>query len=85
MSEKKAALLVAAVAGLVLTGAAILPSSNIQPYGEATILKRIAQQDSDLCARFRFPAASQEFAQCMAELADVRQRHEQLLIAYEQF
>ena len=83
MSERKAAVLVAVLAGLLLAGSAALSSSGIRPYGEGAILERIAAEDSALCAKFGIAAASQGFEQCMSDLAELRQRHVQLLREYE--
>jgi len=83
MSERKAAVLVAAVAGLLLAGSAVLSSSGIRPYGEEAVLKQIADEDSSLCTKFGLDAASQRHAECMADLANLRQRHVQLLTKYE--
>ena len=83
MSERKAAVLVAALAGLLLAGSAALSSSGIRPYGEDRVLERIAAEDSALCAKFGIPTASQGFEQCMSDLADLRQRHVELLREYE--
>jgi hypothetical protein len=83
MSESKAAVLVAVLGALLLTGSAALSSSGIRAYGEDAILKRISEEDNALCAQFGIAASSQSFAQCMADLADLRQRHVQLLKEYE--
>ncbi len=84
MSERKAAVLAAALAGLLLAGSSALSSSGIRPYGEDAILERIAAEDSALCAKFGIPTpASQGFRQCMSDLADLRQRHVDLLREYE--
>lgn len=82
MSDGRAAVLVAAIAVLLLGGSALLSTTNIRPYDEDAILKQIADEDSTLCSKFGLQAASQEFGQCVADLADLRQRHEQLLIAH---
>jgi hypothetical protein len=83
MSNQKAAVLIVALAGLLATGSAVLSSGSMHPYGEDAMLKRIAEEDAVLCAKFGIPAASQTFNQCMTDLADLRQRHVRLLREYE--
>jgi hypothetical protein len=83
MSERKAAVLFAALAGLLVAGSAALSSIGIRPYGEDAILKRISEEDSALCAKFGVAAGSQRYDQCMSDLADHRQRHVELLAKYE--
>lgn len=86
MSEKQAALLVAAMAAALLAVAIVMPFSGIQPYGEDVIQTHIAQQDNALCAKLGFTDANDpRAAECMAELANLRQRHERLLVAYGLF
>ncbi len=85
LSEKQAAFLVAGMAAALLAGAVILPSSGIQPFGEDAVQKQIAQEDSAVCARFGLAKADDpRSAECMAELADLRQRHERLVATYSQ-
>lgn len=84
MTDNKAAVVVLALAGAVLlAGSAAVSSGYLRPYGEGAILKEIADEDSALCLKFGFSAASQGFLQCMADLADLRQRHVRLLAAYQ--
>ncbi len=82
MSEKKAALLVAAIAGALLAVATIILFGGMRPYDEDAILQQIAREDSALCTKLAFTAATQGSDQCVAELADLRQRHDRLRITY---
>ena len=83
MTERKAAVLVAVLAGLLLAGSAALSTSGIRAYGEDAILKRISEEDGALCTKFGIAAASPKFSQCMTDLADLRQQHIRLLREYE--
>ena len=86
MSERHAALLVVAIAAALLAVAIILPVQGFQPYGEATIQKHISQEDSALCAKFGLLDASDpRSANCMAELASLRQQYRRLLVTYNLF
>jgi len=78
--------------GLVTIGSGILailvalavaiPLSGVRPYGEQAILAQIDREDSTLCDKFGFAARVQKFADCMLDLADLRQSHLDLLRAY---
>jgi hypothetical protein len=59
-----------------------IPLSGVRPYGEQAILEQIDQEDSTLCDKFGFAARSQKFADCMLDLADLRQSHLDLLRSY---
>ena len=86
MSEKQAALRVASIAAALLAVAITLPRNGFQPYGEATIQKHISQEDSALCAKFGLLDASDpRSANCMAELANLRQQYRRLLVTYNLF
>ena len=75
--------------GLVTIGSAILialvvaiPLSGVRPYGEQAILEQIDHEDSTLCDKFGFAARTPRFADCMLDLADLRQNHLDLLRSY---
>jgi hypothetical protein len=78
--------------GLIAIGSTILailvalvvaiPLSGVRPYGEQAILEQIDQEDSTLCDKFGFAARSPKFADCMLDLADLRQSHLDLLRSY---
>jgi len=86
LSEKQAAFLVAAIAAALLAGMEVLSSSGFQPYGEAAIENYIFQEDSAVCAKLGLTDANNSHsADCMAELAIVRQRHARLLVEYSLF
>jgi hypothetical protein len=79
MAEKAAALLVVAMAGVLLAAAAIVTASGIRPYGEPAISDQMEREDSALCSKFGFAAATQKFTDCMLDLSDLRRRHIDLL------
>jgi hypothetical protein len=81
VQEKAAAKLVVVAAGAVLVVAAVMPSTGIRPYGEGTILAQIAQEDTALCGKFGFIVDTAKHSDCRHDLADLRQRHVQLLAA----
>ena len=75
--------------GLVAIGSAILialvvaiPLSGVRPYGEQAILEQIDHEDSALCDKFGFAARTPKFADCMLDLAGLRQSHLDLLRSY---
>jgi hypothetical protein len=83
LSEKRAALLTAAMTAALLTVALVLPSSGISPFGEDTIQRRIVHEDRVLCDKFGLvDTKDPRSAECMADLAKLRLRHERLLVAY---
>ena len=78
--EKAAVTLVGLIAGTVLVVAAVISSTdNIRPYGEQALLAQIEQEDSAFCAKFGVGAATPQFDACVRDLADLRQRHVDLL------
>jgi hypothetical protein len=78
--------------GLVTIGSAILailvalvvaiPLSGVRPYGEQAILEQIDHEDSVLCDKFGFAASTPKFADCMLDLAGIRQSHLDLLRSF---
>ena len=62
--------------------AVAIPLSGVRPYGEQAILAQIDREDSTLCDKFGFAARGPKFADCMLDLADLRQSHLDLLRAY---
>lgn len=80
MSEKAAVTLVVLIAGVVLAAAAVISSTDaIHPYGEQALLAQIKQDDGTLCAKLGVTPATLNFDDCMRDLADLRQRHVDLL------
>ena len=74
---------------LVTIGSAILvvlavaiPLSGVRPYGEQAILEQIDHEDGTLCQKFGFAVSTPESADCMLDLADLRQRHVDLVQSY---
>jgi hypothetical protein len=56
-----------------------IPASGVRPYGEQAILEQIDHEDGALCGRFGLAIRTPQFADCMIALADLRQRHVELL------
>ena len=81
MQEKAAAKLAIVAAGAVLVVAALISSTGIRPYGEGTILAQIGLEDIALCGKFGFTVDTAKHSDCMHDLADLRQRHVQLMAA----
>lgn len=72
---------VAAIGLLIAVGSAIR-ISGVRPYGEQAILAQIEHEDSALCGKFGIAVATLKFSDCVADLADLRKRHAELLAAY---
>ena len=62
--------------------AVAIPFSGVRPYGEQAILEQIDHDDSALCDKFGFAAGTPKFADCMLDLASIRQSHLDLLRSY---
>jgi hypothetical protein len=68
-----------ALAGVI--AAAILPRLiGYAPYGQRAIEQQIDQEDSVLCGKFEMPQGTGRHSDCKAALADLRHRHELLLL-----
>jgi hypothetical protein len=72
---------IAAIGLLIVVGGAVR-ISGLRPYGEQAILAQIEHEDGALCGKFGIAVATQKFSDCLADLADLRQRHAELLAAY---
>ena len=72
---------IAAIGLLIVIGGAVR-ISGVRPYGEQAILVQIAHEDRALCDKFGIAIAAQKFSDCLTDLADLRQRHVELLAAY---
>lgn len=68
-------------AGVIMIVAASISVSGMRPYGEQAILDQIEQEDSTLCHKLGI--AAEKLSDCMIDLADLRQRHMDLLGAWE--
>ena len=73
--------IVSAIA-VVLAFGVMVQVSGARPYGEQAILEQIDREDSALCQKFGFAASTLESAECVLNLADLRQRHVNLLRSY---
>ena len=56
--------------------------SGARPYGEQAILEQIEHEDGALCQKFGFAARTPESADCVLDLADLRQHHVDLVQSY---
>ena len=82
LRRNTAAIWVITAAGVLVIVAVSLSAAGIRPYGEQAILNQIEHEDSALCGKFGFAAATQKFSDCLIDLADLRQRHVDLLNAW---
>ena len=64
---------------VVLALSIAIQVSGARPYGEQAILEQIEHEDGALCGRFGLAIRTPQFADCMIALADLRQRHVELL------
>jgi hypothetical protein len=78
--QKHPAAIVVVCAGLII--ALAVQALGEPPYGANGMADRIAREDSDLCTRFGFAPDRIKFEECMRDLADLRARHEGLVVAY---
>lgn len=74
-------MVVSAVAFILSLGI-VLRALGIRPYGEQAVLEQIDREDGALCHKFGFTAGSAQSADCLLALADLRQHHVDLLVAY---
>jgi hypothetical protein len=72
---------IAAIGLLIVIGGAVR-ISGVRPYGEQEILAQIEHEDRALCDKFGIAIAAPKFSDCLTDLADLRQRHVELLAAY---
>lgn len=75
--------IVIAGAGAVVLTCITISVSGMRPLGEAEMLAQIKQEDSALCTKFGMPAETQRFLDCMSDLARLRNRHVQMVAAYD--
>ena len=69
------------VAAMLSSGVAI-KALGIRPYGEQAILEQIDHEDGVLCERFGIAAKTPQSVDCILALAELRQRHVDLLVSY---
>lgn len=77
-----AAIWVTAAVGVLVIVMVSLSVAGTRPYGERAILDQIEHEDSALCSKFGIAPATQKFSDCLIDLADLRQRHVDLLNAW---
>jgi hypothetical protein len=73
---------IVSAAAVVLALGVVMQVSGVRPYGEQAILEQIDREDGALCRKFGFATSTPESADCMLSLADLRQRHLDLLRSY---
>ena len=74
-----AAIWITIAAGVLVIMMVSLSVAGTRPYGEQAILDQIQREDSALCSKFGIAPATQKFSDCLIDLADLRQRHVDLL------
>jgi hypothetical protein len=72
---------IVAIGLLIVIGAAVR-ISGVRSYGEKEILAQIEHEDRAICDKFGIAIAAPKFFDCLTDLADLRQRHVELLAAY---
>ena len=77
-----AAIGITAAAGVLVIVMISLSVAGTRPYGEQAILDQIQREDSALCSKLGIAPATQKFPDCLIDLADLRQRHVDLLNAW---
>ena len=77
-----ASVVIGSIIVVVFALAVAIPLSGARPYGEQAILEFIDHEDGTLCYKFGFAANTPEFADCMLDLAGLRQRHVELVRSY---
>jgi hypothetical protein len=68
--------------GVIMIVAASISVSGMRPYGEQAILEQIDHEDSALCSKFGLATAMPQFSDCLIDLADLRQRHVDMLTGW---
>ena len=68
--------------GVIMIVAASISVSGMRPYGEQAILEQIDHEDSALCSKFGLATATPQFSDCLIDLADLRQRHVDMLTGW---
>jgi hypothetical protein len=83
-SEKQKVVLTALIFAVivVLFLGVVIRASGVRPYGELAILEQIDHEDRAFCAKFGLEISTLQFADCMIVLANLRQRHVDLLTSY---
>jgi hypothetical protein len=75
MQEQAAAKLVLVMAGVVVIAAGLISATDVRPYGERDLRAQIAREDQALCTKLGATMADD----CLRDLADLRERHVDLL------
>ena len=69
------AVIVSMATSVVALVCIVISATGMRPFGEAEMVQRIEQEDSQLCQKFGIQTATDKFAGCMSDLADLRDRH----------
>ena len=79
LRRNSALIWVSAAAGTLVIVAVLLSNAGIRPYVAQAMRDQIEREDSALCGKFGLAAAPQKLSDCLIDLADLRQRHVDLL------
>jgi hypothetical protein len=77
-----ASVAIASAIVVIFSLAVAIPLSGARPYGEQAIQEQIDHEDSALCDKFGFESRTPKLADCMLDLAGLRQSHLDLLRSY---
>ena len=66
--------------GIALVGAILPPIIGYAPYGQQAIDLQTDRENGALCEKFQFVAGTEQYSACKSGLADLRLRHERLLL-----
>jgi hypothetical protein len=77
-----ASVVIASVIVVAFALAVAIPLSGARPYGEQAVQEQIDHEDSVLCEKFGLAATTPKFADCMIDLAGLRESHLDLLRSY---
>jgi hypothetical protein len=72
--------LVPILVACTIVGLALPSLVGYSPYGRQAINQQTEREDGTLCAKFGFSAGSRQASDCKIDLADLRRRHERLLL-----
>ncbi len=73
-------LLVILFVAIALAGATLPRLAGYAPYGQQAMDQQIDREDGALCQKFQFILGTAQYNACKADLADLRLRHERLLV-----
>ncbi len=77
------AVIVPIAVGAVALVCILISATGMRPFGEAEMRQQIEREDSLLCEKFGMRTETEKFSGCMSDLADLRNRHAQMLAFYD--